>query len=307
MSGKDVVFIVGMGRSGTSALTRVLSLCGCSVPELLVEAKEVNAKGAWEPVESWKLNNEFFFKNGTMAYDPSLRLQEEVCADRNTIENYVEKIRCFLARCPSASPLLIKDLGITEVMEHWFEAARRAGFSVKVAVAVRHPQEVFLSWKSMSGASLEITNARWLKFSLLAERRSRGGPRVFVEYSNLLDDWQAEITRVSDALSIDLKPNAISIKEFLTHDLHRQRYSGPITETFGYPWLTRAYAILSGASRGEPVNLQALDEIYDVYRVNERAFRIARDEFLNWFDRLDQKTLQEMIDKLPLMRAGRDF
>jgi hypothetical protein len=52
MDGKELIFILGMARSGTSALTRVLSLCGCALPKSLKEANDGNPRGFWEPVEA---------------------------------------------------------------------------------------------------------------------------------------------------------------------------------------------------------------------------------------------------------------
>ena len=92
----------------------------------------------------------------------------------------------------------------------WFEAARQAGFDVAAVIAVRHPQEVIGSLEKRAAsqnyvqASPELTSAWWLKYTLLAERDTRGVPRVFVEYANLLEDWRREVKRISAALEIDL-------------------------------------------------------------------------------------------------------
>ncbi len=39
-----ILFVLGMGRSGTSALTRVLSLCGGTLPAKLVGANAGNPR-----------------------------------------------------------------------------------------------------------------------------------------------------------------------------------------------------------------------------------------------------------------------
>lgn len=316
MQDRDVVFVVGIGRSGTSALTRVLSLCGCTLPEQLVEDRIANEKGSWESIDSWKLNHEFMFHYGTMSCDPSMRLQEEIQFDQEVKEDYIDKIRTFLAGCPGGSALLIKDPIITEVMEFWFEAARRAGLSVKVVIAFRHPQEVFASWRAREPwltrgpMSLEFINATWLKFNLLAERQSRGLPRVFVEYSRILQDWVTEIARISKSLSLHLVPDEGAIEEFLTSTLHRQRCSGPISETFGCRWISTVYDIFSGAARDEVVNLSALDDIYSMYRANERTFRVAHDEYRERWERFksfDPRQFQKALETIPLLKAGQDF
>ena len=53
------IFILGMGRSGTSAIARVLALCGASLPQSLLGPNEGNPRGYWEPLEALHINEEF--------------------------------------------------------------------------------------------------------------------------------------------------------------------------------------------------------------------------------------------------------
>ncbi len=308
---KDLIIVLGHPRSGTSALTRVISLCGYSLPEAVFGATDLNPTGHWEPVESTNLNVEFVSQLGIVG-DPSMRL-EEVNIDEEVKEAYIRNIQAFLSGCPRA-PIVIKDHQINQLMDFWLEAACRDGFSVKVVIALRHPQEVFASTKAAArsfhphegGAStaqtlsIEKFNTFWLKVNLLAERNSRELARVFVEYSNLVKDWRAEVARISKALAIDLQADELAIDSFLTPDLHRQRYAGPITETFGYSWTTRIYAILSSAAQDGYIDLPSLDEIYHAYRANARAFRLSMAG-------VDAKSgaqqLREFVDRLPIWRS----
>lgn len=307
----DLILIVGVGRSGSSALTRVLSLSGCTLPRSVSGATQTNPKGNWEPVEIWKLNHELMLRHDSEYTDPTMRLQEIVLHEREA-QSYIGQIRNFLARCPRGPALLIKQPDITEVMELWLEAARLEGFAVSVIIPVRSPSEVYASLAAASDApgetvSVELSNAFWLKRNLLAERHSRGLPRVVVEYSNLMADWRREIARIAAALSIDLQPDETAIEGFLSRDLHRQKRPAPVDETFGYQWMTRAYSILSGAARDLPVCLATLDEIYQAYRLTERSFRIALDEFRHNLSLLDRAQFRAGFEDVPVLKSGRDF
>ena len=120
----------------------------------------------------------------------------------------------------------------------------------------------------------------WLKYNLLAERHTRGLPRVFVEYANLLDDWRREIKRISAALAIDLNTrDEGAIEEFLTPDLRHQRYCGPVTEPFGTDWISAVYEVLRAAARDEPWDESALDRVFEAYRASEHGFRTALEDF----------------------------
>ncbi len=270
-----------MGRSGTSALARVLSLCGAWLPDQLLGPTDGNPKGHWEPLEALRLNEEFLVANGSTYYDPSLRLQDDGSLDGADKSAFIDKIATFLDSLPHARPAVIKEPRIVALADFWFEAARRSSIDVKIIIPVRHPSEVAASLAKRDGTSVELSNALWLKYNLLAERSSRIYPRVFVEYSNVLADWQQQMDRISDALSVRFENrDDDAIREFLTHDLHRQ-HGGELTEAFGSPWISEVYAAFSAAAGNARVDTQKLDEIFAGYSASERTFRAASNEFRN--------------------------
>jgi hypothetical protein len=311
MPEKAIVFIIGAGRSGTSALTRVLSLCGCTLPEAVRGAHSDNPKGYWEPVEGAMLNRSFEIQHGTFASDPTVRFQE--CAlEEQVKEDFVRQLQSFLSRCPRADALVVKNPSITTLMQFWLEAARREGFSTKVAICIRHPGEWHASMASMGKRggvtmSVEWANAAWLKLNLLAERYSRGLPRVFIEYRNLVADWRAQIPRLQDALAIELTPDETAIDEFLTPGLYRQRCAGAIKETFGYSWTRRVYEALRLAARDRPLDVDALDEIYQAYHAFERSFRMANEEFEAFKAVASARNPNTLAENATVWIAGRDF
>jgi hypothetical protein len=275
-----VLFVLGMGRSGTAALTRVLSLCGGTLPAALAGANSANPRGYWEPRKSLHLNAVILRRHGSAGFDPSLRLQEEGGFDAEEKAACIAEIRAFLTTLPAAPLVVIKDPQITALSGLWFEAARLAGFDVVAVIAVRHPQEVIASWSASNRASPELASALWLKYNLLAERHTRALPRVFVEYANLLDDWRREVKRISAALAIDLDTrDEGAIEEFLTPDLRRQRHGGPMIELFGTDWNSTVYEALCAAARDEPWDGSVLDRVFEAYRASAHGFRTAFEDY----------------------------
>jgi hypothetical protein len=274
------LFVLGVNRSGTSALTRVLSLCGGTLPAALLGAMADNPLGHWEPRAANYLNEAILQRHGSTTFDPTLRLQEEGGFDAEQKAACIAEIEAFLTTLPAAPLVVIKDPRITVLSGVWFEAARLAGFDSVAVIAVRHPQEVIASLAKRTPASPELSGALWLKYTLLAERHTRGLPRVFVEYANLLDDWRREITRISAALAIDLNTrDEGAIEEFLKQDLHRQRRCGPVTELFGTDWISTVYEALRAAARDEPWDGPALDRVFEAYRASEHDFRTVFEDF----------------------------
>lgn len=299
-----VVFVFGMGRSGTSALARVLSLCGGTFPATLLGADDGNPKGHWEPLNALYLNDGFLTRHGSTWFDPTLRLQNEVVVSRAERDAYLDQIRAFYRALPSAPIHIIKEPRIAALSDFWFGAARQMGFSLAAAVPVRHPEEVAASLAARYRMSPEMAIALWLKYNLLAERYSRGLPRVFVEYSNLLRDWRAEVSRIEAALSIGLSVrDEAAIDDFLSPDLQRQRHGGRLAEAFG-GWTSPVYAALSAAARDEPLDTNAVDAIFDSYRACEHAFRVSFDEFQTRFAPAAAKARPIMTRLIGRLRAA---
>jgi hypothetical protein len=227
------------------------------------------------------MNDRFFRKNAADYLDISLRLQCEIVFDRVAKEEYIGEILAFLDACPQESVLVIKEMRITALFQFWLEAACRRNYSISVVISVRHPREVSLSFSSW-GVSEEVSSALWLKYTLLAERQSRKLPRVFVDYANLMQSWRAEVSRISKALSIELRAkDEAAIDDFLTCDLYRKRITRSPVDIFGNCWISRVYAVLSEAVQDRAIDLATLNEIYRGYSESERTLRLLCSGLLN--------------------------
>lgn len=278
------LFVLGSARSGTSALTRVLSLCGGTLPSPLTVPDVSNPLNLWEPLEAIDINEAIFYRLGSGWADPTLRFQEDGACDPEQKAACINEIGAFFRKLPTAGLVVIKEPRISVLASLWFEAAGRAGFDVAAVISVRHPQEVIASLATRDRATPELSSALWLKYNLLAERQTRGLPRVFLEYADLLDDWRREIGRISAALAIDLSArDERAIEEFLRPDLRRQRNGGPVTDLFAANWLSEAYEALCAAARDEPMAESRLDGVFEAYRVSEHDFRTAFEDYRDNF------------------------
>ena len=275
-----IILVLGMGRSGTSAIARVLALCGAALPNSLLSPNEGNPRGYWEPLEALQINDEFLASYASSWYDPTLRLQSESVPAIEE-EWFVERIRQFLLKCATEKPLVIKEPRITALSQYWFEAARGAGLKVKVVIPVRHPNEVAASLMARDSLPVELASTLYLKYNLLAERESRSYPRVFVGYANLLENWRLEVGRISEALALELSDrDEQGIETFLSRELHRQNDSGtPADWVFGTNWMSTVHEVLFAAANGAPCDSDTLENIYVVFSSLESAFRRSLDQF----------------------------
>ncbi|MBY0291200.1 MAG: MFS transporter [Mycobacteriaceae bacterium] len=296
-----LLFVLGSARSGTSAITRLLSLCGGSLPPGIVSADSNNPLGYWEPAASLRLNGAILRRRRSGFFDPALHAQDEDGFDAKEVAACMAEIGGFLNTLPAAPLVVVKDLQITVLSDMWFEAARQAGFDVVTVIAVRHPQEVVESWSPHARISPELANALWLKYNLAAERNTRGLPRVFVEYENVLDDWRREMKRISTGLNIDLNTrHEGAIDDFLNRDLQRQRHCGVVSESYGTEFISTVYAAMQAAAQDQPWDESELDRVFEAYRASERNFRAAFEDYRSIGNRMSLRTLT-----MDLVRLGR--
>lgn len=293
-----VLFVLGMARSGTSALTRVLSLCGATLPPGMMGADHANQRGYWEPRKSIYLNRDILYRQGSFWWDLSILDSESFDADDRSAAT--RAITDYLKGLPPAPLVVIKDPQIVPLAELWFDAARQAGFDVSAVIAVRHPDDVSASVQAAACLAPEHATALWLKANLLAERNTRNVSRVFIEYSSLLEDWRREVKRVCSALDVDLEmDDEKSVDEFLTTDLHHQKCNGPVADRFGTKWTSAVYHVMYEAAQDQPLDTLALDGIYESYRASVHDFGVAlesqRKRSNNVLTRLLRPSISELI------------
>jgi hypothetical protein len=283
---KEIIFIYGMGRSGTSLITKLLEICGGVLPESLLGPGIGNEKGHWEPIDSIKINDEFLFLNNSSWYDPRLDLS---LTTNNSVSNsekkiFVEKIYNFLRNELSEETLIIKDPRIAGLGIYWAQALYNLQGTAKYVIPVRHPLEVAASLKKRDNLSEELSILLWLKYNLLAERQSRGAERIFVSYNNIIKDQKRELTRIDKALKtrFNISAKSSEIEEYISPQLYHNRYTKSLSSqnrgTFLQNWAECVYSELYKLSNDEPSLEQNIDSVYDNYLEYDKIYGTAITE-----------------------------
>jgi hypothetical protein len=232
MGEHTVVLVTGSMRSGTSSLAGSLKQLGWHVPQPEVPASERNAKGHFEP--RWVIEFHKRLMRGALVRpsDGSPRAEERV----NTLleDGVVEgELRDWLGQQPEPH-VVVKDPHAAWVLPLWRRAAEGAGRDLRILTALRHPAEVVGSQDRTWGEGRrtdaerrvkETSNtAAWLNVALVTEAGSRGAPRAFIRYDDLLADWRTALRRVSDQLdlALDLEGDH-GLDDFLDPGLRRSQ------------------------------------------------------------------------------------
>jgi hypothetical protein len=220
---KTAVVVLGPYRSGTSALARVLNLCGAFLPQRVIAARlGINPKGFWETEAVNDLN---------------ARLMQYLDADWNrvdfTLPNGGPLLEEFLlnsgevleSEYADAPLILIKDPRICVLAPLWHRALRENGYRPVYVVCVRNPLEVARSLGNDMPTSRGL--ALWSEYMRPVEAfvAARDVHAVHVRYADLLDDWRSVVHRIAHRLDVPLAigAQASEVDVFLEAALRNHR------------------------------------------------------------------------------------
>jgi ubiquinone/menaquinone biosynthesis C-methylase UbiE len=191
-----------MHRSGTSALTGVLSLLGIHPGDNLLPAmKDVNPKGFWEHAEIVSIHDRLLASLNS-SWDDETPLPDQWWL-LPVVAPFRDKIIGILRRDFGAPPIwLIKDPRMCRLLPMWLNILQGLNCHPLFVIALRHPVEVARSLLKRDGITEEASCLLWLTHMLEAEYLTRGQPRVFVTYENLLTDWRKTVSNIIETLPL---------------------------------------------------------------------------------------------------------
>ena len=214
------VVVTGMHRTGSSAMTRVLSLAGATLPARLLDPSPGNPTGHWEPLEVLRLDDALLTALGSDWCDPrAFGLRGGAAVSEAAW--FTRAARVLAEDYGDATTILLKDPRTSLLMSFWSRALIGAGYSPRVVVMVRDPVSVARSLERRNGFPVSQSVLLWASYMLAAERDTRSLPRVFVGYDDLLADGRGALRRVDAELSLGLRADgaAKAIDAFLDRDL----------------------------------------------------------------------------------------
>jgi hypothetical protein len=227
---RSLVLVCGSGRSGTSLFTGILSRLGFHVPQPEVQPDDTNPRGFAESKWVVDFHTGLLKRAGVQVSDArpgawartaQVALDEDV---RRDLREWLE------TEFREADHVIIKDPRLSWFLPLWRHCAEALGVAPRFASVLRHPAAVVESKQRSYGnwqGDVDRT-AGWLNQVLFTERATREGPRAFVRYDDLLDDWTSAVARVGEELDLELIRDApataiVQVHEFVDRALSRSR------------------------------------------------------------------------------------
>jgi hypothetical protein len=201
------VLVLGMHRSGTSAMTRTINAMGAALPGNLIPPLEDNAEGFWESADIVGIHNRFMVTVGSAWNDPRA-LDPAVFASAAAATCRDDLMRVLRRDFEDKRLFVIKDPRISVLMPMWRQLLGDFGAQPYVVLGFRHPEEVALSLVKRRDGFVDAANlpvaghahATWLIHSLDAERQTRDLPRVVISYDDFLNDPVGAAQTLADRL-----------------------------------------------------------------------------------------------------------
>ena len=255
LAGSTALVVLGMHRSGTSALTGVLHRLGVVLGEHLMPATEDNPRGYWEHADIVNVHERLMATLG-WGWD-DIRSLPARFEESEPARAAAQELLTIAARDFSAAPLWgLKDPRLCRLLPLWSGIFAAEQVSPRYVLAVRHPLDVAASLTARDGIGTARGLLLWLGHLLDAERATRRARRIVVHYEDLVgaQGWRRVADEMADALGI-VWPHvdAASVDAFLAPELRRRRASdeasGPLPS-----WVAAVYdAFRNDNSRLETV------------------------------------------------------
>lgn len=258
---RRAIFVLGMHRSGTSAVTRCLNLLGVDLGfNLIPPAEKNNPTGFWESVECVAINEALLSSLHRQWYDPQPLWYSDWAEGRAVHEARQRIVRLVHDEFGGSELWAIKDPRLCHFVPLWREALVGVGVDVSAILVVRHPSEVAGSLTMRDGLPHEAAHLVWLDHCAAAEHATRDMRRSMVVYDDLLTDWRSVLAKVADDLELTWPISPAHAESAITRflDVNLKHHSA-VREPDGTPAvLERLYnacvARASGVSGWEPVS-----------------------------------------------------
>ena len=220
--------MLGVHRSGTSAMARVLGLSGARLPVDPHPAGPDNERGFWESDAVIALDEEILGASDS-GWDDVFAGQP-----RHHLSNFDRVFRQKAAEVLDSAfqggdPIVLKDPRINVLAAFWDAALRAHNYEPVYVIMVRNPIEVAASMLARNKTPMDQGLLLWLDHMLACERDTRNAKRLFVGYEELLEDWRGCLDRVEQAWGQSLPRRtsaaANAIERYLSPSLRHQRAS----------------------------------------------------------------------------------
>jgi hypothetical protein len=296
---RRAILILGMHRSGTSALARVLGLCGGTLPADILVPNEYNATGYWEPAAVVALHDELLRSAGSSFDD--VGVPEPGWLASVATSPFVERLAQALEGAYGKEALwVVKDPRMCRLVPLWKQVLARLDVAPLVVIPVRNPLEVAASLAERDGFPAAKSHLLWLRHFLEAEVATRDLPRSFVSYDALLQNWRRVVRKIGADLeltwSVPLDSVAPQVETFL--DPRGRHHVLLEPDPAAHPevgaWVGAVYEWAVAAAQRRPPATAPIDAVRESLSVADTTFLPLLSQYEHDRTRLEERSIEAL-------------
>lgn len=202
MADRKIIPVLGMHRSGTSAITRGLQVLSVELGDnLMPPAAGNNDKGFWEDLEIVRFN-ELLLSKLSSSWDRLAPISAEVLLGSAFSNERYEAARLIDTKVNGHDAFAFKDPRTTVLMPFWRCIFDDLELDDRYLIAVRNPLEVARSLHNRDAFSISKGLTLWAKHMLQAVQSTGDKPRIFTSFDAVLKAPFDQLERI--ALGLDL-------------------------------------------------------------------------------------------------------
>ena len=263
--GNDKAFLVlGMHRSGTSMLTRLLNILGISLGNgKLLSAKDDNKKGFWENKNVKEIHDSIFHSLGSSWDDPSFFYDKFADIDISKEISDLEKVleEEFLGN----KEWLLKEPRLSRFIPLWQGLLAKYNIDKNYIIVMRNPYDSARSLEAREYFPDNKSLLLWLVYNLDIEKYTRNEDRKFIKYEDLMEKPLDSLCSLNNEFPSKVEKVREDIKSFITpsirnfSDNNYDRDINPVVKD----WIAKAYKELEYVYTSSNPDYNVIDYLYE--------------------------------------------
>lgn len=241
----EIILVLGMHRTGTSAITNLISSLDYDAGDNLMPADSDNKKGYWEDLDIYNLNNEILsFLFLTWEKREALNYRKINILGDIVWEKFSNRAKSIVNKKLNLSDkIIIKDPRFSILLPFWKIIFKQLHVNTKYVISLRNPFDVAQSLKKRNGFPIEKSIQLWSYYynCCITDIPNSSLVLNFEELSNDDEGIKKKIIKFIGGDS-DQKGN-LNTEKIIDHSLiHHQSSRKDFTEfTSQFPIVVKAY------------------------------------------------------------------
>ncbi len=207
---KQLILVLGMKRSGTSALTKGLEVMGVSLGDQVMPPNEFNPKGYWEDWHFHELNFEMLKACTKTRARRIVPLSEAETTFLLESKYALVASKLLEKKIPHNRPLAVKVPTSSILIPFWKKICDQLDITLSVVIALRNPISVAISVERSFTDFQEKSFWIWISSLLSSLLHSEGHRRVLVDYDELIRNPSHQMRRVAAALHLNVNEELLN-------------------------------------------------------------------------------------------------